>query len=101
MKNLIAIFALSLTALAHAEDKAHPNFEKHKAEQQANIDERTGKLQELKTCLANAKDPEAAKACHATMKAWRQEHRAERAEQRKARIDERIKKLEERKAKHK
>lgn len=92
---LMLAFALSLSGSALA---AEQDFEKHKQEAMANLDERIQKLNELKGCVSAAADKDALKVCHEKMKEWRHAEHAEHMEKRKGRIDERIKKLEQKKS---
>ncbi len=65
------------------------NFAQHKAKMLSHIEERIQKLMEHKNCVTSAIDVDALKACHQTMKAWRQDERMEFLEQRKARKESR------------
>jgi len=103
MKNTFSLLAVYLVvsslgcARSFADEGNSANFEKHKAEVVKEIDERTQKLQEHKTCISSAANHDALKACHSKMKEWRQSERAEHLEKRKAHLDERIQKLQEKK----
>lgn len=87
-----------LASIANAEGPAAGNFEENKAKILANLEERMGKLQEHKACVAAAADREAMKACRDKMKGWREMEKEERMAMRKERMEKKMKKME---AKHK
>lgn len=89
----IYLAALLIPFAAHAEEA--DKFPEHKAKMISQLEERIGKMQELKSCAEKAADKEALKACHKGMKEWRDERREEVKEKRKNRREERRKAKEE------
>lgn len=85
-------------SIANAEGPAAGNFEENKAKILANLEERMGKLQEHKACVAAAADREAMKACREKMRGWREMEKEERMAMKKERMEKKMKKME---AKHK
>jgi hypothetical protein len=55
-------------------------FDEHKATELKRVTEHIAKLQEHKTCVTNAQEIEALKACHEKMKKWWQEKSKEHHE---------------------
>lgn len=93
MKFIFVAALLIPFVCAQAEESE--KFSEHKAKMISQIEERIGKMQQLKTCAEKAADKEALKACHKDMKEWREEKRGEFKENRKNRREERRKAREE------
>ena len=93
------VFSVLMGASPVARAAEGPDFEKHKAEAVTEIDQRIGKLQQMKSCISGASNHEAVKACRADMKEFREEQRSERIEKRKEALENRLNKLNERKNK--
>lgn len=101
-----SIYTLSLAALAFAVPQlatASPgeNFETHKARMLSETDDRIKHMQDLRTCVADAKDHPAMKICHEAMRKFHETKKDGHMENRRARLEERMKKLDEKAAKPK
>jgi len=82
---LAALLIPFSSALGHEGEK----FAEHKAKMISHLEERIGKMQELKSCAEKAADKDALKACHKNMKEWRDEKREDVKEKREARKNRR------------
>jgi hypothetical protein len=87
--------AALLIPFVSAQAEESEKFPEHKAKMISQLEERIGKMQELKACAEKAADKDALKACHKGMKDWRDEKRVEIKEKRKNRREERRKAKEE------
>lgn len=83
--------AVLLIPFVSAQAEEAEKFPEHKAKMISQLEERIGKLQELKACAEKAADKEALKACHKGMKEWRDDKRGEFRDGRKNRREERRK----------
>lgn len=93
---VVGVFGLGLIAPVFADDSAKQKeeFAAHKTEIMGELDQHIQKLQEHKTCVSNAADREAMKACRATMKEFRKGERKEHHDRRKAFMKKRLDKMD-------
>ncbi len=93
----LALNTVNVFANDHMQD--HPDFSKHKQEKIDELEGRISLLQQDKSCLASAANPEDMKKCHEASEAREKELRAKHEAMRSQHIEEQIKRLQEEKEK--
>ncbi len=88
---VFAALLFSGVALAENGEKRAENFEAMKAERLKHIDARISKMQEHRSCVASASQGDAMKACHESMKAFRESEHEHMKEHREGRKEARAK----------
>ena len=81
---VFACLSLSLGSLALAV-QSKPSFDEMKSKMSTEIDQRIQKLQEHKACVTAATNGDALKACHQSMKEWRESEHAQHKKMREER----------------
>ena len=80
----LLLIATLLTSFAYADNHKEENFSEMKAKASANIDQKISQMQSHKSCVQNAKDHAAMKACRQSqkdaMKKLHKENKGERKE---------------------